>query len=266
MSAIAPNVVDVTDATFEQVVIDGSRERPVVVDLWADWCGPCRTLGPILERVARDKDGAFLLARVDIDRNEVGQALLQAVRSQGIPTVVAFRAGEPVDMFIGAYPEEAVRSFVDALLPSEADLAAQEAKTEVAAGDLDAAEREFRTALEKDPENVDAKVGLAGILADRGDLDEAEALVTPLLPHAGAERVAARVRVARWEDEPGPGTLASAKRLAGRGRWRDALDAMLAALPDDPEARQAMVDVFWVLGDDDPLVAEYRRRLANALF
>ena len=102
MSVTAPNVVEVTDANFEQLVIEGSKSRPVVVDLWAAWCGPCRTLGPILEKVAHERDGAFLLAKLDVDANQVGNALLQAVRSQGIPTVVAFRDGEPVRRVLGA--------------------------------------------------------------------------------------------------------------------------------------------------------------------
>ena len=261
------NVVDVTDATFEQVVIEGSRERPVVVDLWADWCGPCKSLGPILERVAGERAGAFLLAKLDIDANRVGQELLAAVQSQGIPTVVAFRDGAPVSMFIGAYPEEAVNDFVNSILPTEADLLADEAEAEVEAGDVAAAEQGFREALERDPDNAEAKVGLARILVARGERDAARELVAPLLPEPEAERVMSAIRVAGWGDDAEPGTLASARRLAAKGRWREALDGMVGALPDDRDAaRAAMVDVFAVLGEDDPLVPEYRRRLASALF
>ena len=261
------NVVDVSDGTFEQVVIEGSKERPVVVDLWADWCGPCKSLGPILERVAQERGGAFLLAKLDIDANRVGQELLAAVQSQGIPTVVAFRDGAPVSMFIGAYPEEAVNDFVDSILPTEADRLADEAEAQVAAGDVAGAEQDFRDALEREPDNAEAKVGLARILAARGDRDGARELVTPLLPDPEAERVMAGIRVAEWADEPEPGTLAGAKRLAAAGRWREALDGMVGSLQDDRDAaRAAMVDVFSVLGDDDPLVPEYRRRLASALF
>ena len=152
MSVTIPNVVEVTDADFEQLVIEESKTRPVVVDLWAAWCGPCRTLGPILEKVADERGGAFLLAKLDVDANQVGNALLQAVKSQGIPTVVAFRDGQPVSMFIGAYPEQEVNSFVDQLLPSEAELVAEEAVAEEASGDLEAAEQGYRDALEKDPD------------------------------------------------------------------------------------------------------------------
>jgi putative thioredoxin len=261
------NVVDVTDADFEQVVIEGSKERPVVVDMWAAWCGPCRTLGPILEKVAEERGGAFLLAKLDVDANGVGQALLQAVRSQGIPTVVAFRDGQPVSMFIGAYPETEVNAFVDQLLPSEADLEAAEAEAEAEAGDLEGAEEGFREALAKDPESRDAAIGLARVLVARGDLDEARPLVAKHLPDPEAESVHARIEVKDWATSPDNGTLASAKRLAARGRWREALDGMLGALQDDRDAaRQAMVTVFAALGDEDELVPEYRRKLTAALF
>jgi putative thioredoxin len=261
------NVVDVTDATFEQVVIEGSKEKPVVVDMWAAWCGPCRTLGPILEKVAAERDGAFLLAKLDVDANGVGQALLQAVKSQGIPTVVAFRDGQPVSMFIGAYPESEVNAFVDQLLPSEAEIEAAEAEAVADAGDLEAAEAGFRDALAKDAQNRDAAIGLARVLVARGDIDEARPLVMQHLPDPEAEAVHATIEVREWAEEPANGTLASAKRLAAKGRWREALDGMLGALQDDRDAaRQAMVTVFAALGDDDDLVTEYRRRLTAALF
>jgi putative thioredoxin len=261
------NVVEVGDATFEEVVIEGSKERPVVVDLWADWCGPCKSLGPILERVAEQRQGAFVLAKLDIDANRVGQELLAAVQSQGIPTVVAFRDGAPVSMFIGAYPEEAVNDFVDSILPTEAARLADEAEAQVAAGDVPAAEQDFRDALAKDPDNAEAKVGLARILASRGEHEAARELVAPLSPDPEAERVLSTIRVAEWGDTDEAGTLAAAKRLAAKGRWREALDGMIGSLQDDREAaRAAMLDVLSVLGDDDPLVSEYRRRLASALF
>jgi putative thioredoxin len=267
MSATTEHVVDVTDETFESIVVEGSKERPVVVDLWAAWCGPCKTLGPMLETIAAQRGGSFLLAKVDVDANAVGQALLQAVQSQGIPTVVAFRDGSPVSMFIGAYPEEELNRFVDSIMPSEADLEAEQAEAELEAGDLEGAEAGFRDALEKDPENKDAALGLARVLVARGAIDEARPLATKHLPDPEAERIHAEIEVREWVSEPGVGTLASAKRLASQGKWREALDGMIAALADDRDgARQAMITVFAVLDDDDELVAEYRRRLAAALF
>ena len=267
MSTGSPSVIEVTDQNFEQVVIEGSKERPVVLDLWAAWCGPCRTLGPILEKVADERAGGFILGKLDVDAHAVGQELLSAVRSQGIPTVVAFRDGAPVSMFIGAYPEPAVNDFIDSILPTDAELVAEEAQAEAEAGDVESAERRFREALEKDPESAEAKIGLAGILADAGELQNAQELVRPLLPDPEAERVMARVRVAMWADVSDDGTLASAKRMAAAGNWRAALDGMLEALSEDRDAaRDAMVDSFAVLGDDDDLVDEYRRKLTNALF
>ena len=206
MSVTTPNVVEVTDANFEQLVIEGSKTRPVIVDLWAAWCGPCRTLGPILEKVADERDGAFLLAKLDVDANQVGNALLQAVKSQGIPTVVAFRDGQPVSMFIGAYPEQEVNSFVDQLLPTEAELVAEEAVAEEASGDLDAAEQGYREALEKDPANREAGIGLGRILVERGDIEGARTTVTPFLPDPEAERILSTVRVNGWGDLQDVGT------------------------------------------------------------
>lgn len=267
MSTTVEHVVEVTDETFEQVVIEGSKDRPVVIDLWAAWCGPCRTLGPILEKVANERGGAFLLAKLDVDANQVGNALLQAVRSQGIPTVVAFRDGEPVNMFIGAYPESEVNAFIDQILPSDADVAAEEGQAEEASGDLEGAEGRYREALTQDPENRDAAVGLARILVERGELEEAFELAGRFAPDPEAERILSTVRVGRWAVLEGAGTLASAKRLAAAGRWHEALESMLGSLVDDrDDASAAMRDVFAVLGDDHPLVGEYRRRLASALF
>jgi putative thioredoxin len=259
----AVTVVEATDANFVDAVVEESKRRPVVVDLWAAWCGPCRTLGPILEKVADEHDGEFLLAKLDVDANPytAGQFGVQS-----IPTVVAFKDGKPVDGFVGAIPEPMVQEFVSRLLPTEADREAEEAATEAASGDVAAAEAGFRDAIEQDGGNRTARLGLARLLADRGDADEARQTLMPLLPDHDAERLLAELEIASWARTTEPGTLASAKRLAAQGRWREALDGMLGALGDDPDARQAMIEVFTVLGDDDDLVVEYRRKLASALF
>lgn len=263
MSTVA-HVVEVTDANFEQVVVEGSKTRPVIVDLWAEWCGPCRTLGPLLEKVATEREGAFLLAKLDVDANP---QVAGAFGVQSIPTVIAFRDGEPVNGFVGAYPEEAINQFVDLVLPSEAELVAEEAQLEEEAGDLVGAEADYREALGKDAGNREAAVGLSRILVERGDLEEARTLLMPLLPDADAERVLARARVSEWGVDEDGGLLGEARALAAAGRWREALEQMLGCLTEQrDEARATMLDAFAALPEDDPLVSEYRRKLASALF
>jgi putative thioredoxin len=258
-----PVVVEVTDQDFLQTVVEESKRRPVVVDLWATWCAPCRTLGPILEKVAEERGGEFLLAKLDVDANPytAGQFGVQS-----IPTVVAFKDGKLVDGFVGAIPEPMVKEFIDKILPTEADHEAQDAFEEELQGDLEDAEAKYREALEADPGNRAARLGLGRVLAETGRDAEARETLMPLLPDPEAERILAMLEVRSWASTSESGTLASAKRLAARGRYKEALDGMLGALRDDPDARQAMLDVFAVLGEEDPLVAEYRRKLANALF
>jgi putative thioredoxin len=262
-----PTVVEVTDATFEQMVIEESKTRPVVVDLWAEWCGPCKSLGPILEKVAGERGGQFLLAKLDVDTNP---STAQAFGVQSIPTVVAFKDGQPVNGFVGAYPEQAVNEFVDSVLPSDAEVEVEEAKAEELAGDVEGAEQAYRDALAEDADNRDARVGLARILVQRGLVDEARELIAPVLPDPAAELVASAIRVRTWADDPaineGADDLAEAKRLASAEQWEAALVKMLSLVRERPDAREAMIDVFNVLSDDDPLVLEYRRKLASALF
>ncbi|MEX2274483.1 MAG: tetratricopeptide repeat protein [Actinomycetota bacterium] len=258
-----PTVIDVTDANFEQAVIEESKKRPVVVDLWADWCQPCKTLGPILERVAGERAGAFLLAKLDVDANP---AIAGALGVQSIPTVVAFKDGAPVDGFVGSYPEPEVNRFVDGLVPSEVELQAEQATVEAQTGDVVAAEDDLRAVLTQDPDNRAARIGLGRILADRGQVDEASDLVAPLAPDPEAEQILAKIRVAGWGELPLTDEFDIARAAAARGAFREALDGLLALAATDQQARNAMLDVFAVLGDDDELVGEYRRKLSSIVF
>jgi putative thioredoxin len=234
--------VDVTDATFETDVIERSKQVPVVVDLWAEWCGPCKTLGPILEKVIDDTGGEVVLAKVDIDANP---QVAQAFRVQSIPAVFALRNGEVVDQFIGAVPEPQVRQFVDGLSPqpTETDLLA-------AAGD----EASLRKALDLQPDHVGAVVGLAQLLAERGESEEALALLARIPETADTRRVAALARV---------GTDAA----AGVGDDVEArLDDLLQRVKDDDDARQQFIDLLELLGPDDPRTAQYRKSLTAKLY
>jgi putative thioredoxin len=262
--ATSTNVIEVTDQTFEQLVVEGSKERPVVVDMWAEWCGPCRQLTPTLEKVADERQGAFLLAKLDTDANPMTAS---AFGVQSIPTVIAFKDGQAVTGFIGAYPEPEVNRFIDSILPTEAEKRAEEARSVEESGDLATAEERYRHVLEEDPGNREAAVGLARILEDRGDLDEAEGLVGKHRPDPEAEKVLATITLRRWVDAPADGILGDAMRLVASGDVSGGLAGLLQALQEDRDAaRDAMLTVFTAVGDDDPLVQEYRRLLSAALF
>jgi putative thioredoxin len=258
------NVIEVTDQTFEQVVVEGSKDRPVVVDMWAEWCGPCRQLTPTLEKVADERNGAFLLAKLDTDANPMTAS---AFGVQSIPTVIAFKDGEAVTGFIGAYPEPEVNKFIDSILPTEVDKRAEEARSVEESGDLATAEERYRQVLEEDPENREAAVGLARILLERGELDEAELLVGKHRPDPEAEKILAMIAIPRWADTSEAGILGDAKRLVASGDVIGGLAGLMQALAEDRDAaRDAMITVFTAVGDEDPLVQEYRRQLSAALF
>jgi putative thioredoxin len=232
--------VEVTDATFEAEVVEKSKSVPVVVDLWAEWCGPCRTLGPIIEKVVDGTDGQVVLAKVDVDNNP---AISQAFRVQSIPAVYALRDGQVVDGFVGAYPEHEVQRFVEGLVPTAAE---SEIASLVAAGD----EASLRRALELEPGNEDAILALGQLLVDRGDGEEALGLLERIPETEQTRKVAA---AARLGDAP-----------------TDDYDATLTDLLDrvksDDEARQAFVDILELMGPDDPRTADYRRRLTAQLY
>jgi putative thioredoxin len=235
--------IDVTDATFAAEVVERSKQVPVVVDLWADWCGPCKQLGPILERVVDETQGKVVLAKVDVDTNRQVAAAFQV---QGIPAVFALRDGKVVDTFVGAQPEANVRAFVEGLLPTEEEDAVG---TLVAAGD----EASLRAALEVEPGHEGAIVALAELLVERGgepDKEEALALLQRIPESAETRRVAALARVGSAADDD---VVAE-------------LDALLDRVRDDDEARQRYIDLLEVMGADDPRTTGYRKQLTSRLF
>jgi putative thioredoxin len=272
----APLAVDVDEADFQTAVLDRSHEVPVVVDFWAAWCGPCRTLGPMLEEAVAARDGEVVLAKVDVDRN---QALAQAFRVQGIPQVLGFRDGKVVAQFTGVVPPPQLTAFLDELAPSEADRAVVRAR----ALDGEARETELRRALELDPSHREAAVGLADLLVDR-DPDAALDLVAPHRPDPAAEAIVTRAELARdgggdvdalrarvdGGAADGEALLTLGRALAARGEYDEAIDRLLAAVElggDTREpAREQLVALFGVLGDADERVRAARPRLARALF
>jgi putative thioredoxin len=239
--------IDVTDATFQTEVLERSHQVPVVVDLWADWCGPCKQLGPILDKVVDETGGKVVLAKVDVDAN---RRVADAFKVQGIPAVFAFRGGQVVNSFVGAQPEANVRQFVDSLLPTEAEDAVGAL---VAAGD----EASLRQALELQSDHPGAVVALAELLVERGgadELDEAQALLARIPESAETRRVAALARVRA------DATVSEEGDVAGQ------LEALLGQVKDDEAARQRYIDLLEVMGPDDPRTADYRKQLTSRLF
>jgi putative thioredoxin len=245
--------IDVSEATFEAEVIERSRTVPVVVDFWAEWCAPCRQLGPVLERAEAERAGQVVLAKLDTDANP---QIAQAFGIQGIPAVKAFRDAAVVDEFVGVQPPAAVERFFDLLVPSEADALVDD-------GD----EASLRRALELEPGRIDAAGALARILHARGEADAALALVEPIAGDFGAEALAARIRLEQAADPD----LSAAFAALDAASLEAALDQLLAALPaaegeTKDDIRRVVVGELDELGVDHPLAREYRRRLASALY
>jgi putative thioredoxin len=232
--------IDVTDATFETDVLEKSKEVPVVIDLWAPWCGPCKTLTPILEKVVGATNGKVALVKVNVDENP---GLHQAFRVQSIPAVYAMKDGTVVDGFMGAYPEHAVQQFVDSLLPSQDEQAVSDL---VAAGD----EASLRLALSMDPMNEQAVVKLAELLVADGKPDEALEELAKVPESDATRRVAARARVG---DAP-------------QDDYDHRLTELLGRVKDDDDARQQFIDILELMGPDDPRTGGYRRKLTAQLY
>ena len=273
------HVLDVSQADFPETVIDESRRRPVVIDFWAEWCGPCKVLGPTLERLAAEGAGTWLLAKVDVDQN---QALAQQFGVQGIPTVVAIRDGHVVNRFTGALPEPQVQSFIDSIVPTEADMAAAAAEAAYDRGEVGAAETAFRSVLDADPAHEIAGLGLATILLDRNDAASALEVLARLPRSEDVRRMESAARL--WSDAGDVEALAAqaaasgsaedrlayAKALSVNGDAAEAMEILVDLVGERgeaaEEARVALLDLFEVLGNDHALVGTFRRRLASALF
>lgn len=277
-------VIDVDERSFESAVLARSREVPVIVDFWAPWCGPCRTLGPILERLAHESNGAFVLTKVNVDEN---QRLATVFQVQSIPAVKAFRDGKLVDEFMGALPESQIRMWLKRLVSSEGDELVQAAAALEDTKPQEAIAR-YRLALGSDPSNTAALFGLGRLLTLEGDPEGAKVLAeipagTPFSSRAQAllelgaffseakeNKAALEARVAAntndWEAR-----YQLAATEARSNNYTAAFDHLLtivgrnrAFLNDG--ARKAMLGLFALLGEENPLIPEYRRKLSAVLF
>ena len=279
---MSEHALDVGLADFPQHVLDESKHRPVVVDFWAPWCGPCKSLKPVLEKLAAEYGGKFLLAKINSDEN---QALAARYGVRGIPSVKAFVDGEPVDEFSGALPEGEVRAFLDRLIPSPAEgLRAQAAELRLA-GDLTAALQRLAEASEVDPNHIGVRLDAAEIMLDLNEADEARRLLAsvpddadPRVPQlkarlqfmgtAGEDEAALSARVAANENDL-EARLKLANLLVAAGQHEAGMDQLLEIVRrdrgfGDDIGRKTLLSVFDLLGGGE-LVSRYRRMLASAL-
>ena len=279
----SPHVIDVTTAEFETAVVARSHQLPVVVDFWADWCQPCRMLGPVLEKLAARDEGRWVLAKVDTQAN---QDLAQSFGIQGIPNVKAFVNGEVVDEFSGALPEYAVDQWLQKLVPSPADDLLDRARDQEAGGDAAGAIETYIEVLGEDPDHAEARAALISALVRTDDVPEARGLLDEVADHQWGttegklERawLAVEAAVARPAAELTPlveGDLEAryelAMRLAGDEQWEEAFELLLHIVATDRQFRDdlgrvAMVRLFEVLGDEDEITDRYRRRMGSIMY
>jgi len=279
--AYSDNVIEVHEATFEQDVIQKSHEKPVVVDFWAAWCGPCRMLGPILERLASEPGSNFILAKVDVDAN---QDLSMRFGIQGIPAVKAFKDGQVAGEFVGALPEPQVRQFISELAPSKGEISKKSIEDLLGDRQWNEAEEAYRELLLEDPDNSEAKISLTRALIPQGKGCEAKQLLEELQGNhdlqAKSERlmpVAEYVCSVGDSDDDGleltvvEAQYRQAARLLSRGSLAPAMDGLLEVLRyskeyRDGQAKLVLLGIFELLGDEDPLTNIYRREMASILF
>ena len=273
-----PYVKDVSEAQFMTEVVDRSTQVPVLVDFWAEWCGPCKTLSPLLEAAAAEYAGAFELVKIDVDAN---QALSQQMKVQGIPTVVAFVGGQPVGQFSGAVSEAELRAFIEQFVGPTTDPEVEAALDLLDTGDVAGAEAALRSILTVRA-SEDAAKTLAMIYIDTDRMPEALEVLSTLTPDDETKRLIAMANMstaaanldsyatAFSEDPNIENRVSYAKALAGAGQAEIGFDVLLDAVAerddDSDPARLAMIEIFDMLGSEDPLVGVYRKRLANALY
>jgi len=284
----AMHTIDANQTNFDSAVIQASSNTPVVVDFWAPWCAPCRALGPILEKLAAEYDGRFVLAKVNSDENP---ELAARYGVRGIPNVKAFVAGEVVDEFSGAVPESAVRRFIENIVPSPADELRLQALTAYRNdNDVEAALALLDQAQKLDPDSEEIKVDRAGLFVATGRLAEARALIASLAPltqmddsvkelearidlaegAAGASSEEALLKRIQADERDLDARLQLAHVYVGRGEYRKALEHLLAIVERDRKfgddaARKTMLKVFELLGGQGELVSEFRKRLARTM-